>query len=193
MHRTQSDLMRIWIFYLLQFNHTGFDLLSRNAPINVELGGRHGMGWGLALRYRWGIWPILFSWGRGYLNLSSPDMGIFDHWLRRKKLIPTRHFSLHSCTVQSGNQEGQRWGWKQGKLEWIWLFCLHILFYLGNLTANYFFEKCQIPTSCLASPCRLYIDKCINLMQSMVLSKTVLTFNWCRLPSITFDITSYFL
>ena len=94
MHRTQSDLMRIWTFYLLQFNHTGFDLLSRNAPINVELGGRHGMGWGLALRYRWGIWPILFSWGRGYLNLSSPDMGIFDHWLRRKKLILIRHFSF---------------------------------------------------------------------------------------------------
>ena len=141
MHRTQSDLMRIWTFYLLQFNHTGFDLLSRNAPINVELGGRHSMGWGLALRYRWGIWPILFSWGRGYLNLSSPDMGIFDHWLRRKKLIPTRHFSLHSCTVQSGNQEGQRWGWKQVKVEWIWLCCLHILFYLGNLTTTNFLKK----------------------------------------------------
>ena len=51
MHRTQSDLMRIWTFYLLQFNHTGFDLLSRNAPINVELGGeaRHGVGVGPAV------------------------------------------------------------------------------------------------------------------------------------------------
>lgn len=68
MHRTQSDLMRIWTFYLLQFNHTGFDLLSRNAPINVELGGRHGMGWGLALRYQWGVWLI-----------CSPGVG--DIWI----------------------------------------------------------------------------------------------------------------
>jgi len=43
----QSDLMRIWTFYLLQFNHAGFDLLSRNAPINVKpAGGRQGMAWG---------------------------------------------------------------------------------------------------------------------------------------------------
>ena len=52
MHRTQSDLMHIWTVYLLQFNHTGFDLLSRNTPINVELGG--GTEWG-------GGWP----WGTG--------------------------------------------------------------------------------------------------------------------------------
>ena len=52
MHRTQSDLMRVWTFYLLQFNHTGFDLLSHNAPINVEPGGGTALGGG---------WP----WGTG--------------------------------------------------------------------------------------------------------------------------------
>ena len=79
MHRTQSDLMRIWTFYLLQFNHTDFDLLSRNAPINVELGGAGGMGGGVGPAVPVGQLTDLVLLGGGYLNLSSPDMGIFDH------------------------------------------------------------------------------------------------------------------
>ena len=68
MHRTQSDLMHIWTFYLLQFNHTGFDLLSRNAPINVELGG--GTAWG-------GGWP----WGTGGAFDRSCSPGGGDIWI----------------------------------------------------------------------------------------------------------------
>ena len=117
MHRTQSDLMRIWTFYLLQFNHTGFDLLSRNAPINVELVG--GTAWG-------GGWPC--GTGGAFDRSCSPGGG--DVWI-------FLHLTWgHLTTDSDGNHEGHRWGWKQGKLEWIWLFCLHISFYLRNLTEN---------------------------------------------------------
>ena len=64
MHRTQSDLVRVWTFYLLQFNHTGFDLLSRNAPINVEPGG--GTAWG-------GGWPL--GTGGAFDRSCSPGGG----------------------------------------------------------------------------------------------------------------------
>ena len=47
-------------------------------------GGRQGMGWGFdCLCWPWGkaFEKILFSRGRGYLNLSSPDVGPTWGWI----------------------------------------------------------------------------------------------------------------
>ena len=136
MHRTQSDLMRIWTFYLLQSNHTGFDLLSRNAPIFCRAGGeaRHGVGVGPGVAV--GHLTDLVLLGEGIFESFFTWHGDIWPLTQTKETDTDQTFLLHACTVQSGSHEGHRWGWKQGKLEWIWLFCLHILFYLGNLTEN---------------------------------------------------------
>ena len=65
--------------------------LFANAPINVKPlgGGGQGMGWGFdCLCWPWGkaFEKILFSGGRGYLNLSSPDVGPTWGWI----WLPTR-------------------------------------------------------------------------------------------------------
>ena len=65
---------------------------------------------------------ILFSQGRGYLNLSSPDVEIFDCRLGRKRLRTNICFPLPSLThapyglERSGNHRGQR---EQAKARWI--------------------------------------------------------------------------
>ena len=77
MYRTQSDLTCIWTFYLLQFTHTGFVLLSRNTPINVKpVGGGTAWGggwpWGTSGAFDWfvllgeGIYESFFA-RRGYI------------------------------------------------------------------------------------------------------------------------------
>ena len=45
-----------------------------------------------------GIWLILFSQGRGYLNISSHNVEIFDCRLVRKRLFPAS--TLHACAVR---------------------------------------------------------------------------------------------
>ena len=66
----------------------------------------HGVGiWLSLLALGLGIWLILFSLGRGYLNLSSPDVEIFDCQLGRKRLRPNILFpasTFHACAVRSG-------------------------------------------------------------------------------------------
>ena len=72
--------------------------------------------------------------GGGYLNLSSPDVEIFDCRLGRKRLRPNICFPLPRFThapyglERSGNHGGQR---EQAKAGWISLFCLQISFVLA--------------------------------------------------------------
>ena len=70
----------------------------RNAPINVMPAGGQGMWWGFDCL----CWPfvslILFSQGRGYLNLSSPNVEIFDCRLGQKRLRPKKCFPLPRFT-----------------------------------------------------------------------------------------------
>ena len=72
--------------------------------------------------------------GGGYLNLSSPDVEIFDCRLARKRLRPNMCFPLLRFThapyglKRSGSHGGQ---WEQAKAEWTSLFCLQISFVLG--------------------------------------------------------------
>ena len=81
-----------------------------------------------------GIWLILFSQERGYLNLSSPDVEIFDCRLGRKRLRPNICFPLPRFThapyglERLGNHGGER---EQAKAECISLFCLQISFVLA--------------------------------------------------------------
>jgi len=53
-----------------------------NAPINLKPAGGeagHGVGiWLLLLALGWVFWLILPSKGRGYLNLSSPNVGVLN-------------------------------------------------------------------------------------------------------------------
>ena len=104
-----------------------------------EAGGRQGMGWGVdCLCWIWGrafnICLILFSQVWGYLNLSLPDVEIFDCRLGRKRLRPNICFPLPRFThapyglKRSGSHGGQ---WEQAKAEWISLFCLQISFVLA--------------------------------------------------------------
>ena len=72
------------------------------APINVkpaEGEAGHGVGvWLSLLALGLGIWPILFSPGRGYLNLSSPDVGSTWGWIwlpTRTKETETEHMFPH--------------------------------------------------------------------------------------------------
>ena len=46
-----------------------------------------------------GYLTALFSQGRGYLNLSSPDVEIFDCRLGRKRLRPNICFPLHASRM----------------------------------------------------------------------------------------------
>ena len=68
------------------------------------------------------------------MNLSSPDIEIFDYRLGRKRLRPNISFPLPRFThvryglERSGNHGGQR---EQANAEWISLFCLQILFVLA--------------------------------------------------------------
>ena len=77
---------------------------------------------------------ILFSQGRGYLNLSKPNVEIFDCRLGRKRLRPNICFPLPRFThapyglERSRNHGGQR---EQAKAGWISLFCLQISFVLA--------------------------------------------------------------
>ena len=98
-------------------------------------GAGHGVGiWWSLLALEKGIWLILFSQGRGYLNLSSPGVEIFDCRLGRKRLRPNICFPLPRFThapyglERSGNHGGQR---EQAKAGWISLFCLQISFVLA--------------------------------------------------------------
>ena len=92
----------------------------------------------------WGIWLILFSQDRGYLNLSPPDVRIFDCRLGRKRLWPNICFPLprfthaHYGLERSWNRGGQR---KQAKGDWILLFCLQTLFALACFWS---IEPCKI-------------------------------------------------
>ena len=96
-------------------------------------GGEAGHGVGIWLSLL-AIWLILFSQGRGYLNLSLPDVEIFDCRLGRKRLRPNICFPLPRFThapyglERSGNHGGQR---EQAKAGWISLFCLQISFVLA--------------------------------------------------------------
>ena len=101
-------------------------------------GGRQGMGWGVDCRcWIWGrafnICLILFSQVWGYLNLSLPDVEIFDCRLGQKRLrlnicFPLPHFTHAPHGLErSGNHGGQR---EQAKAGWISLFCLQISFVL---------------------------------------------------------------
>ena len=68
------------------------------------------------------------------MNLSSPDVEIFDCRLGRKRLRPNIRFPLPRFRHEpyglerSGSHGGQ---WEQGKAEWISLFCLQISFFLA--------------------------------------------------------------
>ena len=68
------------------------------------------------------------------MNLSSPDVEIFDYRLGRKRLRPNICFPLPRFThapyglERSGNHGGQR---TQAKAEWISLFSFEILFVLA--------------------------------------------------------------
>ena len=68
------------------------------------------------------------------MNLSSPDVEIFDYRLGRKRLRPNICFPLPRFThapyglERSGNHGGQR---TQAKAEWISLFSIQILFVLA--------------------------------------------------------------
>ena len=77
----------------------------------------------------------MFSQGRGYLNLSSPEVEIFDCRLGQTRLRPNICFPLPRFThnpygvERSGNHGGQP---EQARAEWISLFCLQISFVLGS-------------------------------------------------------------
>ena len=98
---------------------------KHNAPINIMSRVR-----------AWGGDLIVFvgPGGRAYLNLSSPDVEIFDCRLRQKRLRPKICFPLPRFMhapyglERSGNHGGQR---EQAKAEWISLFCLQISFVLA--------------------------------------------------------------
>ena len=98
---------------------------KHNAPINIMPAGGGG-----GVR-AWGGDLIVFvgPGGRAFLNLSSPDVEIFDCRLRQKRLRPKICFLLPRFThapyglERSGNYGGQR---EQAKAEWISLFCLQI-------------------------------------------------------------------
>ena len=118
-----------------------FGYYKTSAPINVmpaERGGETGHGVGFdCLCWPWGR---AFDWscspqGRWYLNLSSPDVEIFDCRLERKRLRPNICFPLPCFThapyglERSGNHGGRQR--KQAKAGWISLFCLQISFALA--------------------------------------------------------------
>ena len=59
-------------------------------------GGGEGI-WLWLLSLGWDFWLILPSRGRGYLNLSSLSVGIFERRPERKRLRPTLFFPRHAC------------------------------------------------------------------------------------------------
>ena len=77
--------------------------------------------------------------GEGVLNLSSPNVEIFDSLLGRKRLRPNICFPLPHFTnapyslERSGNHGGQQ---EQAKAGWISLFCLQIFFCFSVLLIN---------------------------------------------------------
>ena len=61
----------------------------------------HGVGiWLWLLSLGWDFWLILRSRGRGYLNLSSLNVGIFERRPQRKRLRPTLFFPRHVCAIR---------------------------------------------------------------------------------------------
>ena len=94
------------------------------------------MGWGFNCLCGPGVGHLtdLVLPGEGYLNLSTPDVEIFDCRLGQKRLRPNICFPLPRFThtpyglERSGNHGGQR---EQAKAGWISLFCLQISFVLA--------------------------------------------------------------
>ena len=88
-------------FHLSLFFHRWPKLCESSLDFEFIRGGRQGMGWGFdCLCWTWGraFNQFFFFRGRGYMNLSSPDMGPTWGWIwlpTRMKETETEHMFPH--------------------------------------------------------------------------------------------------
>ena len=122
--------------------------------------------------------------GRGYLNLSSPDVKIFDCRLGRKRLSPNICFALPRFThppyglERSGNHKGQR---EQAKAEWISLFCLQISFFQDVFDQLNLLRYYGIKVNGSK-------EKPSRFLQVQLINVWLIRYNHCKLIKLTFFI-----
>ena len=142
----------------------------------ADEGGGRGRAWGgdLIVFVGPGVGHLtdLVLPGGGYLNLSSPDVDIFDCRLGRKRLLPSICFSLPRftyapCGLKRSGSHGAHW--EQAKAEWISLFCLQISFLWACFWS--------------IEPSRF--------LQVQLISVWLIRYNQCNLTKLTFFFTLY--
>ena len=151
---------------------TFYQVKNLSKPVGGGTAWGGGWPWGTGGAFDWSCSPgggdiWIFLRQHGDINLT-PDSDERDWY--RSDISP----SCMRRTVWKSWMSKMR---MRASESWVNLTVLSSHFILfKKFDSKLIFWKMSNPTSCLASPCRLYIDKCINLMQSMVLSKIILTF-----------------
>ena len=146
----------------------------------------------------WGFDCLCWPWGRAFgrscsprggdinLNLSSPDVEVFDCRLGRKRLRQNVRFPLSRFTqppygLKRSGSHGGKWA-KQAKAEWISLFCLQISFVLACFWS---IEPLKIRLYC-GIKVNGSKDKPSRFLQVQLTSVWLIRYNHCKLIKLTF-------